>query len=632
MTGPLRAAVALVVVVLALFALRQVDSPDIGFHLKAGNQILSGQGWPQTDPFTYTVTDHPYIDTSWGYQVVIASVERLAGAPGLILLHVALTLVLFTLVTLTARLVPGEVRVLLPLLLLGGLAAEPRFEVRPEMWSYTLLAFVLYLLHRHAERRRSPLWLLPVVFLVWTNSHSLFVLGWAALACFVLGLWLRDRQVDRPLLGWAAASIVVGLLNPYGWRALVFPFELATRMRQQNIFARNIGEFFSPLEYLRSDQLMFYLASIVCFFVFAMLAILSVLSLWRQRRFWCVLLCVVFLPLALTMIRNIPPLIVVCLPGCVFGLSLSGLFDRLGLQGSLRRRLSHVFLGGLLLVVAGLGVRVCTDACYVSNRRLERFGLGWNELTLPVAAAEFAGRSGLDGHVLNHLNFGAYLMWALDRPVFIDGRLEVMGEAFYEEYRRALDSPAGLEAAVRRYDIEWIVFPYRLRPDLLNGLSRAAGWRAVYVDHLAAVFVRRDVAVAADESVHRMQRTERPQVDIASLPGLGGPARPGSWSGWLAGFFEPQEYPSAPFNRGILHFHREEPLKAAQAFAEAIRLSEGRYYEIYNNLGAALYAAGRLPEARECFLVYLAELPYHRRGPRRRARQRLAEIEGKLGN
>ena len=247
LSWPHQIALGLVLVLIGLFALRQVSSPDIGFHLRAGNYILSGNGWPQNDPFTYTVTDHAYIDTSWGYQVLLALVERISGAPGMILLHVALVLAVFSLVALTTRMVPGEIRLLIPLLLLGGVAAEPRLEVRPELLSFTFLALVLYLLHRHAEGLRSPLWLLPPIFLSWTNSHSLFVLGWAAMGCFLVGLVLKRKRVDWPLLGWAAASVAIGLVNPYGWRALTFPLSLLTRMRGENIFSRNIGEFASPL-------------------------------------------------------------------------------------------------------------------------------------------------------------------------------------------------------------------------------------------------------------------------------------------------------------------------------------------------------------------------------------------------
>jgi len=631
--GAFRVAIALVIVVLALFALRQAASPDLGFHLEAGNHVLSGQGWPRTDPFTYTVTDRPYIDTSWGYQVGLALIERAAGAPGLILLHVGLVAAIFWMVALSARQAPGEVRVLLALLLIGGVAAEPRFEVRPELLSYALLALVLHLLHRHAEGLGSRLWLLPPIFLVWTNAHSLFVLGWAAMGCFVAGLWMKHRRLDRPLLGWAAASVVIGLVNPYGWKALAFPFTLSTRLLEGNVFARSIGEFSSPLAYLGSDQLMFYLAPTLCLFAFALLVVLSLRSLWRQKRFWCVLLCVAFLPLALTMVRNVPPFVVACLPGAVWGLSLDRLLDVASLRGRLRRGLRHAFLGLLLLTVTGLGMRVCTDAYYVSSRRLERFGLSWNRMALPLDAAAYAKEARLPGRVLNHLNFGATLMWVLPDPVFIDGRLEVMGEYFFENYRRALESPAGLEDAVRRYGVGWVIFPYRLRPDLLAGLSRHPGWRLVYVDHLAAIYVRR--SAATDDLLHESARDAAgpapPPVDASTVPGLGGSGPPGPMAHWLSGFVRRQSYPTEAFNRGTFHYLRGAPDRAAAGFADAVRQSGGAYYEIYNNLGAALLASRRPAEARDCFRLYLHGLPFYRRQPRLRARERLEEIERRLG-
>ena len=59
-----------------------------------------------------------------------------------------------------------------------------------------------------------------------------------------------------------------------------------------------------------------------------------------------------------------------------------------------------------------LSLRVRNDAYYIASRRMERFGLGWDERRLPIGAVEHARRVGLTGRVLNHLNFGGYLMWA----------------------------------------------------------------------------------------------------------------------------------------------------------------------------------------------------------------------------
>ena len=76
------AAISVFVLLLAL-ALRQVGSPDVGFHLNVGRSILAGDGWPTTDRLTYTLAEHAYVDTSWGYQTLVALTHSLAGAPGL---------------------------------------------------------------------------------------------------------------------------------------------------------------------------------------------------------------------------------------------------------------------------------------------------------------------------------------------------------------------------------------------------------------------------------------------------------------------------------------------------------------------------------------------------------------------
>src|SRR5882672_2389291 len=241
-----RGALILSFALLAILATRQVGSLDIGFHLKAGERILDGHGWPRTDPFTFTVPDHPYVDTSWGYQALAAVVHGTCGVNGLVFLDVALILAVFALLYRSARLAPVDPTTLVLLLLAGGIASEMRFEARPELLSWTFLALVLHILHRHALGLRSPLWALAAIHLVWANAHSLFVLGWGALLCFLAGTWLETRRLDRALLGWSLASVAITLVNPYGWRGAAFPFTLTTRFQEQNPFSQSIGEFISP--------------------------------------------------------------------------------------------------------------------------------------------------------------------------------------------------------------------------------------------------------------------------------------------------------------------------------------------------------------------------------------------------
>ncbi len=605
-----------VLVLLGSLSFRQVASLDVGFHLRAGEHILSGAGWPTTDPFTYTVGDHAYVDTSWGYQVVLTWVERVLGAPGMVLLHSAFLFAAFGSAAACAGRRGVGYMAVPSLLLLGVLAGELRFQVRPELLSFAWLAVVLHLLRRHARGAKAPLWLLPIVFLIWVNSHSLFVLGWAGLFCFVVGTAVRDRRLDRKLAGWSLVSVVVTVLNPYGWRGVLFPLELVTRMDKANLFARSIGEFGSPWSVLRSDQLQYHLLPIGAFWILVAIAILSLVPLWKQRRFSELLICATFLPLSMTMVRNMPLLPIAALPGMAVG--LNGIWP----QGKRLRR-----AGYLLPIVAALLLTlwVRSDAYYVGNLRSARFGLGWNRLTQPVVAADWARSVGPPGKVLNHLNFGGYLMWALSEPVFIDGRLEVMGEEFFAGYRRTLTVRPELERAVARYGIGWTVFPYKIAPRMLRERSADPAWRLAHVDPLSVVFVRAGPSAAALVDATVSHRPEA--LEFESLPGLGGPARVSRWSWWLGGLGGRREFPTEAFQLGLFHLFRGAHEPAAAYFGQALRQSDGRFLEIYNNLGATLFRMNRLAQAQACYEVVLEEDPHHAI-----ARRRMGEIEERLLN
>jgi tetratricopeptide (TPR) repeat protein len=614
-----RALLLLAFAAIGLLAFRQVGSVDIGFHLKAGEAILSGAGWPTHDTFTYTVNDHPYVDTSWGYQVVAALVHRAASTQGLVLLHVAFVLGIFLVLYRTSLLVPADPVSRATLMLLGGLACEMRFETRPEILSYLLLALVLHVLHRHAEGLPSPLWALPLIHLVWANVHSLFVLGWAAVLCFAVGVSSRRGAVDRRLAAWGAACLPVTLLNPYGFRGVAFPFTLASRFRGTNAFAQTIGEFASPFALRLSEKFPFYpRVPIFSFRLFLILSLVGTLVAFRRKRYACTLLWIVFAPLAYKMIRNLPILVVAALPATIWALPLRDLLSKLTTRRSAPAVTRLVSLG-LATAAFVLCARVVSDAYYVASRREDRFGWAWNRGALAVDTAEFLRRVPAEGRLLNHLNLGGYLMWATDRPVFIDGRLEVVGEEFFSFYQSVLDDEGALEACVARYGIRWLAFPYPTYPQLLGRVSRDARWRLAHVDPVAAVFGR-DGPEAKALVDPALGRDAPGPVALETLPGLGGGDRRGPSSDWVRGLVPGEEFPSDDASLGLFHLYRGELPQAEGRFERAIRRTHGAVSQFYYNLGAVLYRARRFDEARRCYRVVLEDEPENRV-----ARERSAE-------
>jgi tetratricopeptide (TPR) repeat protein len=106
---------------------------------------------------------------------------------------------------------------------------------------------------------------------------------------------------------------------------------------------------------------------------------------------------------------------------------------------------------------------------------------------------------------------------------------------------------------------------------------------------------------------------------------LQGRPRRGKAVHWLSGLVRRERFPTEPFYLGLFHYWRGETEAATSLFAEAIRASDGAYFEIYQNLGSALYRLGRYTDAAECYRIVLEDRPSYPV-----ARQRLADIERRL--
>jgi len=153
--------------------------------------------------------------------------------------------------------------------------------------------------------------------------------------------------------------------------------------------------------------------------------------------------------------------------------------------------------------------------------------------------------------------------------------------------------------------------PYEFAPDVLTRLSSDPHWRLAYVDGLAAVFVRE--GPEAERQVDRVsvqrQAPEAPEVD--ALPGLGGPPRRVSccagcraWSARLGTHGREKPGP-VPFLPEGIHPVRGMVPRGAGFRGDA-------YYEMYHNLGAALYRQKKYAQAAACFRVVLEEAPDNR--------------------
>src|SRR3989344_242146 len=108
---------------------------DLGRHLTLGKIIWETKKIPQTNLFSYTYPDFPFINHHWGSEVIFYLINRLFFVNGLILLKLMLFVTAVIVLVLFASKRTGLVFLLAGSTLMLELLRE-RTEIRPEIFAF----------------------------------------------------------------------------------------------------------------------------------------------------------------------------------------------------------------------------------------------------------------------------------------------------------------------------------------------------------------------------------------------------------------------------------------------------------------------------------------------------------------
>ena len=487
-----------VLLVAATFAFRKLDDFDTFWHLAAGRFIAQHTAVPATDVLSHTVRDHAWINLQWGFDLGIYGLFVAGGAA---LLSVASTIA-FTLATwLLLRLVRphlGDVAGA-ALVLLAVLVAQDRFNVRPEMLSFPLLLIVLSILERaRREDGQGAAWLVPVM-LLWVNVHALFVVGAFAIVCAMV------TTPSRRLALAGASALAVMLVNPFGWRGVIFPVKLLSRIDRSNPAFQSIAEFHSPFAPDVFGVAAISYKVLLALGIAVVVGALAVRLRMRPRSLAALDVggLAFFAGLVALSVLARRNLALLAFGGAPFiARSASALAGATAERWrGLARRLERPLAAGLVAGWAILSALVATGWFYRADDQCRAFGAGVIDGWFPERAAAFAREAHLPGKLYNDLAAGGYLAW--DDPigdgVFIDGRLEVYDTAFYNDYIDGMYDQALWDRAAERYGLETVILfhHWENRRQLLKRLIDNGSWALVYADESAAVLVRRSGHEAA---------------------------------------------------------------------------------------------------------------------------------------
>ncbi|HVZ79894.1 MAG TPA: tetratricopeptide repeat protein [bacterium] len=605
-----------------LYAFHRNFDFDLGYHLRAGQWILENHAFPRTDRFTFGAEGHPYLDLHWLYQVLCFLLYKAGSYPLISLMHLGAVLTAFGL---TAYRVLDRTRpwAALALLTPALVAVELRFLERPEVLSWVLLLVTLQVLDLRLEKGRNLLFLLPLLQLLWVNLEGLFILGWAAMGAYLLTNWFHYKRVDRSLLKWGALSVAADFLNPYFLKGVLFPWLLFTRFQSSNIFKHYISEFQSP--WTVREAAMDPFRPDLPIFTYRVLAILLVALIgltWRRRKFHELALTLAFFGLSVAAIRNVPLFFWAVLP-----IAARALEEGLGAWKGLaawadRLSRSRPAAAGTALALLLTCARVATGAYYVSDRRITHPGLGLESSRYPIQASRYLTDHHFNGKLLNDLSYGGWLDWQGPVRPLLDGRLEVMGEDLFTQYRDSFYN-GGLKTLLDHWDIQAVLLNPMMDMEWVSQLKGLPGWRLQYFDEDTALWARADVlmdvAPTTFQDLLASEGLKDPPPDAWALDLAKTPSHP--LGDWLEGFVRHQDYPMGLFRCGAFAYGQSDLNAARSFFVEALRRSRGKYFELFFNLGVTYEKGGAKEQARACFEKALELNPRHDA-----AKQRLAAL------
>ncbi len=466
--------------------------PDFGWHLKTGELIVKS-GIPASDPFSYTMPGFPYVDHSWATDVFMGASYPYIGMVGL---SFVFSLLFVTTIFILWRISKTEnlrwYLTFTPIFLTIGVLGR-YFLVRPQVLSW-LFASCLFFVLSSKTRWTKYKFFLPILFLLWVNSHGGFVLGLGILGAFGFTRLWETKKVDWNFIIIFLVATATSFINPYGtglWRevgATIFSGELRTR----------IVEWMPAFLHLDLSFVM----------VIALWAVLLI-SYKKHFTFYEKVVSTLLLVSALASVKQVPFWVLFSAP-----LVTRGLFYLTKEAKSYKKGVERAV--AFLNILCLLSLTLASLGLYLSTRQKLT-----EDAFYPKKAVGYLINNASPGEIFSEYGWGGYLIWKYpEKKVFIDGRMAIWKQEekpgnltnSFATYTQAVAVDGDIEGIFNRFNIDTVLWPVAKPPSIITKISevvikklglnsgdggqtrseklQALGFQKVYADDVAEVYRR----------------------------------------------------------------------------------------------------------------------------------------------
>ncbi len=459
-------------------------NPDYWWHLKVGQHIIQTHSIPKIDIFSHTLPSYPYVYHSWLTDILYYLPFNSLGILSSTLIHSLFYAATFAFITYKHR----HLNLFYTLFLLPLIPATQLITgFRPQVVSLFFLVILYSLLSKNPPTKissktgffswlkKTNLYTLPLLFLLWVNLHGGFIFGLLLLATWLLIQFFTSSTLKTPPTKYFKyffylflLILLTTLINPYHLNTYHLVYQMAT-----NIFIVDHNpDWSSIITHPNPSQTTAYLIISALYFLYItnknhpthtkiLMILFFILSLATSRY---------FLILTAIILYHTPQIIASLhssFPSKPTNLLLY-FFLTLSLLFTTKHTLTHI---------------QATRFAYTNPQHYATLPSSF--APYPYQAIQHIQQHPIKPNILNEFTWGGYLIWHLPQyKYFIDGRMDnffIDGQSFAQTYLElvTLKNPNWQQTLID-YQINTILLPPNF--PLAQTLSQDPNWETTYQD------------------------------------------------------------------------------------------------------------------------------------------------------
>ena len=495
----LRYSPAMTAILIVVACGTSVADIDLWGHLRFGLDTLARGSLIARDPYAYSIRGLPWIRHEWLSEIILAWMYAKLGVVGLKLVRFVCAAAMVIFLAGAVAETGARIQIQLAVLIAAAIALSPEMEFRPQLFTYAMLAAVMWLLAREIFHPPAPLWIAIPMLALWSNLHGGFVTGLAALGIFTALAGVADLRAGRGFRRGIRLSAVTTLaaaatlVTPYGigtWiavlRTLSHPPMINEIVEWAPLPAAMIAIWHMP-----GLALLFDVVVVVLFASFA----IAIGAAPRGEDFPLVAIATVMIVAAISALRNVPLGIIGCAAPLTrhLGLALGAISETEPSAADARARVRSSPLTEAVLATLAL---LLAFKIGVFSRQMDM------EFTFPTGAVAFLRQHQLSGNILCKFSWDDYVLYhcSPDSHVFLDTRYEMIyPDRIALEYEDFYHDRPDAARILASYPHDYVMLDPAAPANALMASSK--GWKLIYRDNQALLYARATSPAAASPEV-----------------------------------------------------------------------------------------------------------------------------------